>query len=275
MRRIIFILLLTVSFNTSVINGQVTAADASGILEKLYRRLLTSHEDADRLRINDSIRNIIDNYVTSDTVFVHRFTNLRYLGQITSPDSFLKIITWNLILSNERSRYFCYFIRKSESGNVNRIFRLTGTYSEDPIRTDTTYSESDWYGALYYDLRPVRKTNHETWILLGIDYGNSFITRKIIEVLNFTPEGRIIFGKKCFVAGDEVKYREVLEYGSNVVISLRFASDRSIVFDHLVPFSAGSEDNRQYYGPDYSYDSYNFENGIWKLAINVDARNKK
>jgi hypothetical protein len=58
-------------------------------------------------------------------------------------------------------------------------------------------------------------------------------------------------------------------------MSLRFSSDSSIVFDHLVPFSPALMDDRQYYGPDYSFDAYNFENCLWRLTINVDARNKE
>jgi hypothetical protein len=51
---------------------------------------------------------------------------------------------------------------------------------------------------------------------------------------------------------EEIKYRDVFEYASNAMMSLRFRSDNSIVFDHLVPFSTTHKDDRQYYGPDYS-----------------------
>ena len=218
---------------------------------------------------------IIDSYVKSDTVFTHRFTNLRYLGQIMSPDSLLKIITWNLVLENEPGRYYCYFIRKQEPGKENIIYRLSSAYRENPVMTDTTYTESDWYGALYYDLKPYITEDKLCWVLLGIDYGNPFISRKIIEVLSFKPDNSIVFGRKWFASGEEKKYRAVFEYASNATMSLRFRSDSSIVFDHLVPFSAVHKDDRQYYGPDYSFDAYNFENGLWKLNINVDVRNKE
>ncbi len=59
------------------------------------------------------------------------------------------------------------------------------------------------------------------------------------------------------------------------MISLKFLSDSSIVFDHLVPISPKMKDDRQYYGPDYSYDAFYFKDNIWKLKINVDARNKE
>jgi len=275
MRRTIAYIIIITSISTSLARGQITANDAPQVLGKLYGRLINNFDDNDRIRINDSIRLIIDSYVSSDTLFNHRFNNLRYLGQITSPDSLLKIITWNLVLRSSPSRYFCYFIRKSEPGGKNRVYRLTGIYREAPVKTDTIYSETDWYGALYYDIKPYINDDKRYWVLLGIDYGNSFITRKIIEVLSFTPENSIIFGRKWFVSGEGIKYRDVFEYASNGMMSLKFTSDSSIVFDHLVSFSPALKDDRQYYGPDYSYDAYNFKNGSWRLTINVDVRNKE
>lgn len=275
MRNLLLYLIITVAISTSIVKGQAPVNDTPQVLEKLYGRLLSNYNDIDRLRINDSIRFIIDSYVKSDTVFNHRFKNLRYLGQITSPDSLLKIVTWNLVLGSGQSRYFCYFIRKTEPGKENRIYRLTATYREEPVKTDTIYTEPDWYGALYYDIKPYIINDKKCWILLGIDYGNPSISRKIIEVLSFTPDASIIFGKKWFASGEKIKFREVFEYASTGMMSLRFISDISIVFDHLVPFSPVLKDDRQYYGSDYSFDAYNFENGLWRLKINVDARNKE
>ena len=217
--------------------SQVPATETSQYLRNFFNRLVDNYDDNDRIRINDSIRLIIDSYVKSDTVFSHRFTNLRYMGQIMSPDSLLKIITWNLVLENKPGRYFCYFIRKQEPGKENRIYRLSAAYNENPVKTDTTYTESDWYGALYYDLKPYKIGDKQCWVLLGIDYGNPFISRKIIEVLSFTPDDSIIFGRKWFASEEELKFRDVFEYASNAMMSLRFRSDSSIVFDHLVPFS--------------------------------------
>ena len=131
-----------------------TGKGDSTVLEELFNRLVDNYDDNDRIRINDSIRLIIDSYVKSDTVFNHRFTNLRYLGQIMSPDSLIKIITWNLVLANKPGTYFCYFIKKQESGKENRIYRLSASYNQNLVKTDTIYTESDWYGALYYDLKP-------------------------------------------------------------------------------------------------------------------------
>jgi hypothetical protein len=275
MRQFIGYFILLLFLSTGLAKSQVAATDTPRLLEDLFDRLVGNYNDADRIHINDSIRLILDDYVKSDSVFTHRFINLRYLGQIVSPDSSLKIITWNLVLENEPGKYFCYFIKKQDSVKENRIYRLSVGYNGNPVHTDTTYTGPGWYGALYYDIRPYIINNSRCWILLGIDFGNSDISRKIIEVLTFSPEDSIVFGRKWFVSGEEKAYRAVFEYASNAMMSLKFKSDSSIVFDHLVPFSSAHKDDHQYYGPDYSFDAYNFENGFWKLILNVDARNEE
>jgi hypothetical protein len=154
------------------------------------------------------------------------------------------------------------------------VYFLSAPYNENPVKTDTTYSIPDWYGALYYDLKPYITDNGLCWVMLGLDYGNPEISRKIIEVLSFTPQDSIVLGRKWFSSGEGIKYRAVFEYASNAAMSLRFKSGSSIIFDHLAPFSPTKKDDHQYYGPDYSVDAFNFENGLWKLAIDVDVRNQ-
>jgi hypothetical protein len=274
MKKNIIYILIFLTISTRMASGQVNR-EPTKVLEKLYGRLVNNYDDNERIRINDSVRAIIDDYVTSDTVFSHRFKSLRYLGQVTSPDSLLKIITWNLVLTNSPSKYFCYIILKQDTVKANKIFRLSAVYTENPVKTDTVYSYNDWYGALYYDIKPYTINNKKLWILLGIDYGNPFISRKIIDVLNFTQNDSIEFGRKWFDTNGNLKFREVFEYASNGMMSLRFGTDSLIVFDHLVPFSPAQENDRQYYGPDYSIDGYYFKDGLWRLKINIDARNKE
>lgn len=275
MKRSVITFILITYISVCLTQGQSSSNEVPGTLEKLFGRLMTNFDDKDRMRINDSIKFIVENYIASDSVFTHRFSNLRYLGQITSSDSLIKIITWNLVLRDVPGRYFCYLIRKSLHGERNTIYTLKGIYDPNPILTDTIYTQSDWYGALYYDVKPFLSENKLSWVLLGINYGNPLATRKIIEVLSFTPENALIFGRKWFDSGKEIKYREVFEYASNGIMTLRFMSDSSIVFDHLVPISPSQADDHIYYGPDYSYDAYSFENGFWNMEINVDARNRE
>jgi hypothetical protein len=275
MRKVIFGLIILILISLTNVSGQIRGKDTTGVLETLFGKLINNYNDEDRIRINDSISLIIDSYVRSDTVLNHSFRNLRYLGQIVSPDSALKIITWNLVLGSGPGRYYCYIIRKPGNQTKNRIYKLTASYREDQVSTDTVYGDKNWYGALYYVIKPYKVNESKCWILLGVDYGNPFISRKIIEVLSFADDDSLIFGKKWFATEGRLKLREVFEYASNGMMSLRFSSDSMIVFDHLVPFSPSQVNDRQYYGPDYSYDAYIYKDGLWQLRINVDARNKE
>jgi len=275
MKQYIQYLIIILLLYPSTLKGQDSSGDTPVVLEKLFGRLVNNSEDTARLRINDSIRIIVDSYVRSDSIFNHNFTNLRYLGQITSPDSLLKIVTWNLVLINSPGKYFCYLIKRGEPGKSNMVYSLTAGYREGLIMTDTTYTASDWYGALYYDLKPYIIAGKKCWVLLGVDFGNPVISRKIIEVLSFNADDSILFGRKWFESGDKLLYRQVFEYASNGMMTLRFTSDKSIVFDHLVPIFQSQKTDRQLYGSDFSFDAYNFENGKWRFSLNVDARNKE
>jgi hypothetical protein len=261
------IILVLILFPT--LKGHSQSKDISLTLQNLYDRILYSNNDVEKLRLNDSVRLLIDNYVTSDTVFVHKFSNLRYLGQIKSTDSKLKIINWNLILRDGSNKYFCYLIRKGEKGKGNKVYKLNGSHSDNSIKTDRSYSEKDWYGALYYAIQPYK----EDYIFLGIDNGSLFQTRKIIDVLSFTTEGGILFGKSCFIRGKETKMREVLEYSSEGVVSLRFKSPKLIVFDHLDIISTGHETNTDSYGAGLSFDGYKLKKGNWEFISEIDVKN--
>jgi hypothetical protein len=273
-RRTLLLLIFFLFCSVSFISGQVPTENISVILEKLFSGLRTNLPSEIKTEKNDSIRSIIGSYASSDSVFNHRFSNLRFLGQITSPDSLVKIITWNLILSEGGNRYFCFLIHRDRKSGGGKVYSLLGIYNENPVRSDTLYSSSGWYGALYYDLRPFTIAGKLKYVILGIDYGNSLISRKVIDILSFNDSDGITFGYKCFTDGITIVPRVIFEYASTAVMSLKFESDSLIVFDHLSPFSPELKGNRQFYGPDFSFDSYIFEKDLWRLKTDIDIKNK-
>ncbi len=274
MRRIVLIILLIICLPGVFARGQ-TLSKASPSLERLFGRLRSATEDSTRIMINDSVKVIIRGYAGSDSVFSNAFHDIRNLGQIISPDKQFKIITWNMVLDNNNGWYFCYLIKKGTRGMANTVCTLEKKYDSSPITTDTTYNQSDWYGALYYDIKPYRVNGKSCYVLLGINYSDPLVTRKVIDVLSFTPENFPLFGLKRFNTGKGTFFRHVFEYASNGVMSLRFSGSNSIVFDHLVPVPTLSNEGRILYGSDYSFDAYLLKEGVWNLTLKIDARNKK
>lgn len=245
------------------------------VLKKHFSRLRENLTDNQKLVIVDSVKNILSQYAVSDSVFRHRFTELRYLGQITSPDSLLKMLSWNLILTDGNNMYYCYLIHRRDKKSAPSVLLLEGEYREEPPQKEMVYSEKNWYGSLYYDMRPFVSGGRTHYILLGLDYGNSLITRKIIETFYFDDDGMPRFGADCLSDGRSLYKRVVFEYSSSAVMSLKFESDSMIVFDHLSPFSPDLKGNYQFYGPDFSFDSYILKNGIWYLKPDIDIKNRK
>lgn len=272
MKLLIFNIIFLILF-PYYLKAQSAYPEPGNRLAGLFARLDSVSDENGRLSVNDSICRIVSDYAESDSVFSHSFKGVRRLGQIMSPDSALKIISWNLLLDNYSGKYFSYIIRRGKGDGKNRVYSLNAPYSSEVIITDTIVSSGKWYGALYYDVRPVILGSEKLWIVLGLDYGDPMVTRKIIDVISFDENGSVIFGKKWFETPGGLKYRAVFEYVSTGMMTLRFTSDSSIVFDHLVPVNTGMKDSRTLYGPDYSYDAYAFENGVWKFRTNVDARN--
>ena len=238
----------------------------------LFTRLSVDSDVTERIKLNDSIRLFAGRYAASDSVFKKRY-RIRSLGQITSPDSSLKIITWNFLRSGYDGKYFCYLVKKEPGKNI--VCSLASPYRTDSIDTDKSIKSSDWYGALYYDARRCPGNENDCWLLTGLDYGNPDISKKVIDVLTFLPDGSVSFGKKWFRTPSGLRSRVVFEYSSSGLMTLRFSSDTTIIFDHLVPFSPDKVKDHSFYGPDYSYDKYAFRNGNWIFIRNVDVRNKE
>lgn len=250
-----------------------TVNDNEAILESLFSRRMTVDDD-EKKRLNDSIILILHDYVHSDSVFQHKYDNLRFLGQITSSDNTLKIVTWNMMLSSGLNYYYCYIIRKNGNHKPCTVYRLFGRNRRDPVLTDTVYDSGNWYGALYYAVQPFRHKGSKDvcYVLLGYDFGKMSLSRKIIDFLSFDEQGDILFGLPCLFDGKTLKNREILEYSATGTISLRFTSRKSIVFDHLAPVQ-DDDSNAAEYGSAMSFDAYILKNGIWNMVENVDVRN--
>jgi len=258
----------------SQVKGQSVVNDVSETLQKLYTAILNADDD-ERIRLNDSVKLIINDYVMSDSLFRHRFDNLRYLGQIDSPDGKLKFITWNLPLRNGENRYYLYIIRKNKKREKNTVYKLEGKYRQESVSTDKIYSAGDWYGALYYSIQPFRYKGNKLYLILGLDSDNINNSRKIIDFLDFDDKDEIIFGKDCLLRDSKKKYREVLEYSADGMISLRLRTKKLIVFDHVDPFAMGHENDPESFGAGLSFDGYSFRKGNWEFVSDIDVRNLK
>lgn len=269
MRKVYLIIICMLAFfSGQKLTGQ--KKDLPDMLRHLYNRILFTVSDEEKVRLNDSIVLLMDRYTASDSAFTHNLKDLRFLGQLSSSDSKVRIFTWNLVLREGSNRYFCYILHKPAKRGRHKVTKLTGENRQEEILTERIYTPSDWYGALYYAIQPSRKD----YIVLGLDFGTDLVSRKIIDVLRFDEDGNVIFGKEILFKDGNPHYREVIEYSSEGVVSMRFLKKGLIVFDHVDTFSTGDESGKSK-GAGLSFDGYIFKKGVWTFTEGIDARNPK
>ena len=70
--------------------------------------------------------------------------------------------------------------------------------------------------------------------------------------------------------------RIILECDSKSSFSLKYdKNNKRLIFDQLVPIKKELKGMHEYYIPEGTYNSFNYENGKWILNEDIDARNKQ
>jgi len=208
--------------------------------------------------------------------FDYPFDSLKHLGKIKSEDKRLRVFTWNAPQTDGTQKYFGFILYKEKKNGSFTVFELQDNRKliNEPI--NDILSSKKWMGALYYSIVEKKDKGKPYYILLGLDFNNLFSSKKIIEVLSFGKDSQPVFGAGIFKVGETTLNRVVFEYSSRASMTLRYIPEAStIAFDHLSPSKPEYTQNYQFYGPDFTYDGFMLEKGIWVYVRNLDMRNPK
>jgi hypothetical protein len=240
----------------------------------LLKQIKNTDTDSGKLNINDKICSVFQNILFDPESFQFPFDSLQKFGKLQSPDNLFRIITWNTILSDGSNHYNGIVQVKQPKTRAIRLFVLTDRANEITNRENSVLSAGKWYGGIYYKILKNKVNQTTYYTLISLRYNNLFTTSKIIEIMYFDEFGNPVFGAPLFTDGKKTKLRIVFEYSANVAMKLNYDENRKmIVFDHLSPNDprfVGQYDN---YGPDFSYDGFEFKNNMWRLITDLDIKN--
>jgi hypothetical protein len=243
-------------------------------IRSLLKQIKNSETDSDRLNFNRKICSIFQNLLLSPESFQFPFDSLQKFGKLQSPDNLFRIITWNTILSDGSDYYNGVIQIKQPKTGAIRLFVLTDRANEITNRENSVLSAGKWYGGIYYKILKNKINQITYYTIISLRYNNLFTTSKVIEIMYFDEFGNPVFGAPLFTDGKKTKLRIVFEYSANVAMKLNYDENRKmIVFDHLSPNEpqfVGQYDN---YGPDFSYDGFEFKNNMWRLITDLDIKN--
>lgn len=202
---------------------------------------------------------------------------LKYKVLLVSSDKQIRLFTWNLESENGTHSFYGFVQSHNKKSKMPSLYQL---YDKSEVIRDpenAVLESAKWYGAYYYQIIEKKSKKKRYYILLGWDGNNRITNKKIIDVLFFNEKGVPKFGKEIFVVENgRTKKRIIFEYQAGIFMTLRYEEEKDrIVFDHLSPSHPHLEGQYQFYGPDFTYDAFQFKDKKWRYQKNVDTRNPK
>ena len=266
----IILSLLVVLMTTTAIFAQ---AKKEKEVKNWFAQIEKTDSDAKKTELANRIQNgMIDILMEADD-FWYDFPTLKNVGKVLSDDNQIHMYTWNILLSNGTSQYYALF----QHYDYNAIYIMSQGEAQIPAATGYV-AEKDWYGALYYEIHPIKFKDKEMYMVFGLMTSTNGETQhKVIDVLSFSKKA-VKMGAPSFITpwtGKKKQHRVVFEYDKNAQMTLDYnKKKKTITFDHLSPIRQ-TADGKDVMGPDMSYDALIYKKDIWSYKEDVKAKNKK
>lgn len=255
-------------------------------------------EDSARLDLSGQFSKDLGAALLQKGSFSYPFDSLKGVSSVTSPDKRLRLYTWPIALENGTYKYFGLLQIAGKKQGPLRVVTLTDLVEPGPDPGKPVLSPQQWYGAVYYQIIPIRLPDKRVlYTLLGWKGVDQLVSSRLIEILELTSDGSVVFGSPLFCEKEKLQDRRlifrysaagsmVLEYGKQGIFTdkkwnaarQRFETERitekMIVCDHLVPIDPQMEGKFQYYRPSSeAMDGFVLRMGCWTQITGVDARN--
>jgi hypothetical protein len=271
MKKKISLLLLVLASLSSQAQDTVKMRLYEDTLQKFAYTVLNGANQDQRIKASYTLIPILVNALKQENSFKYHFDSLTSVSILYPPDKAFRIFTWFFRGDNGAYRYFGAIQMNKKELELYPLY----DYSDSVKRpADTVLTNESWFGALYYNIQPVKAKGGQTYYMLfGWDGNDLLSSKKLIDVLYFDKD-KPKFGAPLFeFTGDRAKekpVRFILEYRRDAGITLNYSAEqKKIVFSHLVAPSESAADGKFTFLPDGSYDGFQWKGGKWKFIDNV------
>ena len=241
-------------------------------LSKVAPLLRNGSSDQEKLKANADFIELWDYVLDDPKSLKYDFEQLTSFPILTSKDKKLRIINWYIPLSNNTNKYFA-IVQYYNSKKEYKVEYLKPLEGEVKLANTLKLNNSQWIGALYYNLTHFKRGKKDYYLLLGWDGNDERSNKKIIDVLSISKS--LTFGAPIFRHQKKRYHRFILEYKEDAAVSVKFNEKiQSIVFPHLIPISDDLTGLYDFYIPDGSVDAFELKNGTFKFKENITNPNK-
>ncbi|HXU25615.1 MAG TPA: hypothetical protein VN698_00170 [Bacteroidia bacterium] len=241
-------------------------------LVPLQKSIYAAKTDSAKFKNNAKFRHLLEEVLLNTLSFTYPFDSLKEIKRLTSPDKKFRFIGWDLPKADGTYMYFGFIQALHPKTKKYEVYELTDKSAA--AKSPETYvgDNTKWFGMLYYTIIPC----DNYYVLLGWDGNDKLSSRKFIDVLSFKKDGTPLFGKPVFNIPKKSPNRIMFEFNAKLTMTLRYnPTSQSIVFDHLAPKEDFLDKQYQFYGPDLSYDAFNYRRGKWNFEEEVDVQNPR
>jgi len=195
--------------------------------------------------------------------YEYPFKELERVSVLPSEDDKFRIFTWQLCRNSDDYVYNGYIQMK---GKTPKVFDLDDRSDEVRNPRRDVLSAEDWYGALYYNIKPMSKRKrNKYYAVFGFDANSLYTRRKVIDVLYF-ENGEPKFGAPVFVQqeANRTDHRFIMEYSATAAATLNYNEElKMIMYDNLIEFPSPYEQEGIAMMPDGSYHGFKLKRGKW------------
>lgn len=242
----------------------------------LRQSCLQEENDSVKLIWNKKFMTLLKQTLEQKAALEYSFDTLKSIAILTPEDNSFRIFNWEISFSDNSIAYFGVVQSFNRKKNLILVVELTDNSTGIKKPENTLLDANAWYGAHYYKLIETKKKKKKYYTLLGANWSNLLIRKKIIDVISLGADGKVKFGEALFQNNKVTQKRVLFYYASEVSMSLRYDEKKHLIlFDHLVPREPQLKGQFEFYGPDMSIDGYYFSKGKWILKEDIDARNEK
>lgn len=229
--------------------------------------------DVRKEKLCNAIVNELSKTLTNPSSFTEKFSDIKKIGIVTSPDSSFKLFSWNVNLNIGKSLSYTILQKKPEKDKCE-VFPLAQN-SGNAFTNQARYSWQNAKSALFYSIIPFQTTGEISYLLLGLVPNDMFVQSKVIETLYFNEQGHPCFGVPSIKINGVLQKRMPFQFSARVSMSLRYDVEKNaIVFDHLAPAQPIQSGKYEFYGPDASFDALIIKDNYWFFISDYNLFNE-
>ena len=270
-----YIFLLAISFlygfNASAQLGpSISASDMDSLrsYEMRLRALSDSILDGSRPRVRAEAHRkyipLLKKALKIKGSFDYPFDSLNFMKKLVPEDKAFRLFNWLLKFEDGTFHYVAAI-----QMNTRDSLKLIPLYDKSEKLDDSSqdllvFDANNWFGALYYNIIDCKIKGKKYYVMLGWNGHNVYSDEKVIDVISFTPEGKVQLGAPIFDIKGKIKTRVIFQYNGEANMLLNYLPENhAISFDHLVPADPKLANKPWLYVPDGSYDYLIFKRKKW------------